>query len=71
MTLQEARSVVLKKYPQALGWREFTVSDYIVKTKPGGEILGAGWYARAAWENAAKNCLSEQPPYVSHGDGKP
>lgn len=52
-----ARSIVLKKYPEAFGWREFTVSDYVVKTEPGGRVLGHAHAAKDAWEIAAKNSV--------------
>lgn len=54
MTLAEARRIVLEKYPLAEGWREFTVSDYVVKAELGGQILGSGFHAKDAWEEAAK-----------------
>lgn len=57
MTLAEARKIVRAKWPQAFGWREFTVSDYVVKTEPGGEVLGRAHSATSAWEMAANNSV--------------
>ncbi len=53
MTLYEARRIVLAKWPQAYGWREFTVSDYAVMAFPGGHVLASAWYAKDAWAIAA------------------
>lgn len=56
MTLAEARRIVLKKYPEAFGWRQFSVSDYEVKSGPDGERLAVACYATDAWVFAATAC---------------
>ena len=45
---------VLKKYPQAFGWRQFSVSDYTVVSGTGKELASAH-YAKDAWAKAARN----------------
>lgn len=55
MTLAEARKIVRAKWPQAFGWREFTVSDYTVVAYPGGHVLSRAWSATHAWVLAAEN----------------
>lgn len=53
MAKVSARKIVLAKYPQAFGWREFSVSDYTIRSGTG-KTLASAFYAKDAWEKAAK-----------------
>lgn len=67
MTLAEARRIVRKAHPEAFGWREFTVSDYVVKDHPGGKVLARGAVATHVWVEAAAAILNRPTPF---GDRK-
>lgn len=54
MTLAAARRIVRAKYPDAFGWREFSISDYVVKSDAGGQVLATATRAIDAWIKAAK-----------------
>lgn len=63
MTLAQARRIVRAKYPLAFGWRQFSVSDYVVVTgEPGGEEIASAHYATHAWILAAQKVA---PPSTS------
>ena len=53
--LHAARRNVLAQFPEAFCWKEFTVSDYEVKDKPGGGLIGWGPTALSAWEHAERS----------------
>jgi len=46
------RAVVLKRWPKAFGWREFSTSDYTVESGTG-KTIGSAFYAKDAWASAA------------------
>lgn len=50
---------VKAKYPDAFGWRQFSVSDYSIESGDG-KTLATALYAKDAWARAAE-VVEEKP----------